>query len=530
MIRVFLADDEIAIREGIRNSKIWAEDGKEGYVLVGEAPDGEIALSMIRDEQPDILITDVRMPFMDGMQLAEMVTRQMPWIQVIILSGYDDFNYARKAMSLGVKDYLLKPISSQELKEALDRVSERMREERQKARIPRFSGENRFLKEKLIYTVLNEQTPETLERQTAEQLRSLGITIMAEVLLAEDISWMPESRLEEGQDCLYALAQASQGVIYVCSGRHGTLALVQGDNERDVEERAYTFARSATSELERRGLGPVLICVGEPVHRLGQLPTSMRDARHLRHVVNAKKPLESSRVLSGKDMDTTEAQMTRSDVRPLYERLQYASDGDAFSILREYAASIVSTDIHTTLVESYLQVEIMMTAERMLRECGADVRDVELFQRLMQSMSNPQSVLTETEAAILLNEVLRYRAAHTAGQGDATLARARAYLAQHFNDPNLMLRDVSEHVGMSESRFSTVFGQKMGMTFTEYLTVLRMNKAKEYLSATQMRSSQIAREVGYNDPHYFSYLFRKNTAMTPSEFRKQVQGERNPTV
>ena len=103
MVKVFLVDDEIVIREGIRNSFPWEESG---YTLVGEAPDGEIALPMIRDANPDILITDIRMPFMDGMQLCREVKRQMPWIGVVILSGYDDFTYARQAISLGVKEYL----------------------------------------------------------------------------------------------------------------------------------------------------------------------------------------------------------------------------------------------------------------------------------------------------------------------------------------------------------------------------------------------------------------------------------------
>ncbi|MBQ8130266.1 MAG: response regulator, partial [Clostridia bacterium] len=121
--RVFLVDDEIAIREGIRNSRLW-DDSR--FVLAGEAPDGEIALSMIGDIRPDILVTDVRMPFMDGMQLVTEVSQQMPWTQVIILSGYDDFNYARRAMSLGVQEYLLKPVSASDLKEALERAAGRL--------------------------------------------------------------------------------------------------------------------------------------------------------------------------------------------------------------------------------------------------------------------------------------------------------------------------------------------------------------------------------------------------------------------
>lgn len=115
MYKVFLVDDEIVIREGIRNSFPWEGNGGSEFALVGEAPDGEIALQMMQDVKPDILITDIRMPFMDGMQLCEAVSHTMPWVQIVILSGYDDFSYAQQAISLGVKEYLLKPVSAQEL-------------------------------------------------------------------------------------------------------------------------------------------------------------------------------------------------------------------------------------------------------------------------------------------------------------------------------------------------------------------------------------------------------------------------------
>lgn len=120
MYKVFVTDDEIVIREGLRNS-LALENTR--FTLVGEAPDGEIALPMIRDEKPDILITDIRMPFMDGLQLCREVRRVMPWIQIIILSGYNDFDFAKQAISLGVKEYLLKPIRPSDLMQVLERIA-----------------------------------------------------------------------------------------------------------------------------------------------------------------------------------------------------------------------------------------------------------------------------------------------------------------------------------------------------------------------------------------------------------------------
>ena len=107
----------------------------------------------------------------------------------------------------------------------------------------------------------------------------------------------------------------------------------------------------------------------------------------------------------------------------------------------------------------------------------------------------------------------------------SVISDAKLYMAQHFNDPNLMLQDVAKAVNMSNSRFSTVFSQQNGQTFTEYLIYLRLNKAKELLRQTNFKTSQIAREAGYNDAHYFSYIFKKNIGMTPSEYRTQYQNQ-----
>ena len=119
MIKVFLVEDEIAIRSGIKNSIHWEE---EGYEFTGEASDGELAYPMILKERPDILITDIKMPFMDGLELSRLVRRELPDIKILILSGYDEFEYAKEAIKVGVTEYLLKPISSAKLLQVLGEV------------------------------------------------------------------------------------------------------------------------------------------------------------------------------------------------------------------------------------------------------------------------------------------------------------------------------------------------------------------------------------------------------------------------
>ena len=158
-MKVFLVDDEIVIREGIRESFPWDETP---YDLVGEAPDGEMALPMIRDTNPDIVITDIKMPFMDGLELCRMLRTQMPWIGIIVLSGYDEFEYARQCIQLGVREYLVKPISSANLKEALDKISAQILQERKSLEHAsslrsRMGNDSKLIKEKLIGSLFSDE-------------------------------------------------------------------------------------------------------------------------------------------------------------------------------------------------------------------------------------------------------------------------------------------------------------------------------------------------------------------------------------
>ena len=414
MVKVFLVDDEIVIREGIRASFPW--DDTE-YVLVGEAPDGEMALPMIRDTQPDILITDIRMPFMDGMSLCQAVRSQMPWIGIIILSGFDEFEYARKGIQLGVKEYILKPVTAEELRQALDRVHESLRRERRERMAGRIGSDQRFLQEKLISTLYSEDQREGDAQTVAEQLRNMGINIAAQRYAVIDAAFSP---IETGYAVLTELADGSGGIAHLSPSRTGGRMLVLGDNERDAEERAYAFGASMATELERAECGQIRISIGEIVDRPEDIFKSLQSARHIRHVLTGQ-----------------------------------TEDAPKIVGVREFSES---------------------SGER--------------------------------SAAVMT-------------------ARAKLYLADHYQNGSLMLQDVAMAVGMSNSRFSTVFAQESGKTFTEYLTALRLEKAKELLRGTDMKSSQIAFEVGYNDSHYFSYLFKKNTGMTPGEFRggKDTQEE-----
>ncbi|MDD3336994.1 MAG: response regulator [Eubacteriales bacterium] len=374
MYKVFLVDDEIAIREGIRNSVLWEEGD---FSLVGEAPDGEIALPMLQDERPDILLTDIRMPFMDGMQLCKEVKRLMPWMKIIILSGYDDFNYARQAMSLGVQEYLLKPVTAKDLGEALLHAKQAIDQERlnrlsYEQLHQRFLNNNRFVREKLLSAILFE--PPEDGQKLLEQLRGLGINLVAKCYAVIDISYTPpEAERENCQNALYTLTESHGGTVQLCHGKHSSFALVLGDNEGDAEERSYAFARSAVSELAQFRCTAILAAIGETVYHFAQISQAAQTARHIRHVVRAGGAEAANlQIVGAKELSDVFTPAVEMDVRPLFERMQYAAHDEVETILREYANSLGAADIHSAVAADYFHVEVLMTATRMVREAGGD--------------------------------------------------------------------------------------------------------------------------------------------------------------
>ena len=531
MYKVFVVDDEIVIREGLRNNFRWEENG---FSLVGEAPDGEIALPMIRDEKPDILITDIRMPFMDGIALCKEVRRVMPWMQIVILSGFDSFEYAKQAITLGVQEYLLKPISSDELKHVLERLGQRIEKERtersnlEKLRQQMVTGKL-LVRDQIISNAIMNGITEAEGEKICAQMRSFGINLISACYtVIEFRSGEGAGQYADMHATLMQVLERSCETVFMCSGDTFLNALVLGDSEKDIEERAYSFARSALDELDRGGYPDVRATIGDTVTNFCDISSSYKSARHTRHMVeNYRQPLRMRRIIGSKDVREPRRPETQSmEIQPLYDRMKYADLADFKDQVMEYVEWLKAVNAYIPLDGSYLRSEALLTACRIIQEAGGDPQKVLDPKWMEDGNFSGGDMEGEVSAALaILHRAIRFRESKGNVKGNPAVNKARQYLEANFTNPNLTFQDVVDHVAMSSSHFSTLFSQTTGVTFTKYLIDLRMRKARELLFNTSMRSSEIAYAVGYNDPHYFSYLFKKNTGVTPSEFRSGVLRE-----
>ena len=232
MMRVFIADDEEIIRDGIRNC-IAKE--QERFLFAGEAPDGEMALPMLMEMKPDVLITDIRMPFMDGLELAKVVRRTMPWLRIVFLSGHDEFEYAQKAVSLHADAYLLKPVSSAQLLETLGQVAEQIEQEQQQLRSEgansRSEHEEDVLREHFLNDLLSGSVPTA---EAAVQGERWGLLLTAKQYLV-CIVRLPENAVQEQVRALTErLCGEESEVCAFFRGSRRLVLLLRGETEEAV--------------------------------------------------------------------------------------------------------------------------------------------------------------------------------------------------------------------------------------------------------------------------------------------------------
>jgi two-component system response regulator YesN len=533
MYKVFLVEDEIVVREGIRNSIPW---DKTPYTLAGEAPDGEMALSMIQDIKPDIVITDIRMPFMDGLTFSRIIRKTLPWIKIIILSGHDEFEYAREAVSLGVEEYLLKPVSSSDMLKTLEKIAKRIDEEKEKLlNIENLKKQIRSssdsLRDKWLSDFVNGRIPPA---ETIEKGRELGIDLPARSYAAAAIG---VTGLDENEGSLISVKMIIQSImekhpggIWFCENDKRFALLVREIAEGESpasnesgEELAYTITRAVKFEVERNTGFKIAVGIGPVAWRLSEVAKSYASALKILNYQTARDmaQISDSSILPSGDGVFNPAGLLNIDGDMLFTKMKYMAKKDIETVMKEYTKFIGNDFGENNMMVYFIFGEIIVAASKIVEALGGDLGKIAPFsldQAAIQDIANSKDTFFEKIRA-LLEAVIEFRDAHTGGRYQSVIMKAREYIDQNFASEDISLYSTASHVGISPNHLSTVFAQETGENFIEYLTRVRIDRAKNLLKNTAMKSAEITYEIGFSDPHYFSYIFKKNTGLSPKEYR-----------
>jgi two-component system, response regulator YesN len=522
--KAFFVEDEIVTREGIRDNVDWRGNGFE---FCGEASDGEIALPLIHSTQPDLLITDIKMPFMDGLELCKIMRERMPWVKIVILSGHDEFEYAQKAINLGVTEYLLKPVTVQGLHQVLQRIAALLdREHREQEHLERLKSqveENRAaLRERLLLSLAMGAVSSA---EAIEKGQLLGLDLVAgcylvavvRIDLRHSIDSFDYHEYHRVQEALAVPLEQQLDVLLIKKDVEELVLIVKGSTPEYLRERKDLLAQMIQRQAATIGCGAVIGC-GAAKHRLTDIYQSFVEA-----LIEAQGMGSRDTAPLGSNVGKAELLKINKPAVESYLRCGVKEDFPDF--FDTFIRPLCEPALKSYLVKNYLVMDIALAAAKFVADLGGNV------DRVVPALDNMEATLTEittvehfrNQLQDILVGALTYRDSLTNHQHGLMLQQVHDYIDQHYMDANLSLNEVASQVNLSPSHFSTVFSQETGQTFKEYLTEVRIRHAKELLRSTTLKSFEISYQIGYSDPHYFSYVFRKHTSLSPKEYRQQSQ-------
>ena len=530
MYTLIIADDEYELRQALIRTVDWESIG---FQVVGEAENGVEALELVEKLKPDLLLTDIKMPFLSGIELAREVRAVSPAMNIAFLSGYDDFAYAQQAIQYNIISYILKPVSASELKEEMIKIRDKMDE-----RVEAFTRYN---------------STETMERFQEEQDKR---TFLYALLLAE--------RSEESKIWKHDMEQAGLRTDIFKNGMRNTHFLIQvaefydneGNNKTAIShinrintiiekyvrcisifsnQRIITLAAEGERNLRRyMALFPKEISQSaerfldeKAVIGISNVYEDVFDT-HLGYLEAleaqeyAENEEEGISFLSDYEAVNTREQLhIRSTVDELIRIMKTESEEE----LVDYLEKVFSNqDISSGLISSQMMVSIYETINNLVGEAVADklfLENIAVDAQLERLVKKHSKTELTSLALAARNLILEKRKANTELICDDVMK----IITEEYGDEQLQLQQISERLHVSVSYLSTLIKKVSGKSFVTLLTEKRMEAAKEQLLYSPKKILEIAMDCGYSDNHYFSYSFKKYFGVSPKKMRENIQNE-----
>ena len=540
MYNVLLVEDDSLEREIMRSSWVWQ---KSDFCLAAEVSSGEDAWAVLSQGNIDIVLTDIKMPGMDGLELSKRIHEEMPNIKIIIYSGHSDFQYARQAVSLGVSEYLVKTVKSEELLDALQKVAVKLREEariyeevsnyREQLQNNR-QHQRQMLLENLAAGILSGD-------QLKQQAELLGLApdcqfvCCAIVMYLDDKILINESEhlmILESQQVIDAFFKDLDVISFVHNLRENYLIFRNPQLSSIKEILRHAHICVAGQQQRSNRLYRPMIALGGLKEGIAGIPESFADARFL---LNFHHLIGSDDLLFFDEVQPIHQTTYKSELALAKEKesinriLAQGNKSDVPDLVDSLVDKLQNINISLVFFQ-YTYIEIANIIRHFLLEIGENPDDIRVGQAGSQNFLLSGNYLNWANdlpsfgqyLEKTLHAVIDIRNRKKRFQFNDVVLKAKKYIDQNFHDPTLNLTSIAAVVNINPSYFSALFSQEMGDTFIEYLTGIRIEKAKVLLKTTSLRTSDIAFAVGFSDSNYFSSIFRKITSESPRSFKSKI--------
>lgn len=536
MLTMIVADDEPFIRSSLIHVFKWQEEF--GIEIIGEASDGLEAYELCLKLAPDILFTDIMMPLMGGLQVAEKLREAGSHTKIIIISGAQDFSYAREALKVNAEGYILKPVKLPEVREVFHQVAAKLREEREQ------QMDVELLKKQLLDSMplLREKFLQNLiaglyrnEEEIWEKIHYFSFpfsrkdVLTAAVLQLDDYQSAVDKYSEEHKQLLYF---SIQNIIHECLSPHpGAISFVASENEFilvfSAEEAASPGAISGLCEQMISNIRNYLrldtsIGIGRACPLASQLEDSYKDA--LAALVYNFYTGHGS-VLYIKDIqpetETLQSTFFYKFQARLMNELKAGHTDTIMELMEHMFGRLAGPKLQIGYVQS-ICAEIIFTSARTLYEIDEDIEQVLGGRITIMDKLYQKKNITELQAYMLslLHDLSAYLAGKNTSKNSRIISKIRSIVQEGYAS-ELSISRIAEEVFLTPNYISLIFKKETGETVTDYITRVRIDKAKELLHATDLKVMEISELVGYENPHYFSTVFKKTAGMHPLKYRSQ---------
>ena len=536
MIRVMLVDDEAIVRRGIKESINWE---KYGVVIAGEAQNGVAALEKIPEIKPDIVITDIRMPLMDGLKFAEKLKEINKNIKTVIISGYEDFIYAKKAMETGVKNYILKPVSDEEIIATVIKLKAEIESEQKDQENITDSKEllkkNYFhIKSKFVNNLIRNPGSLSDAKIEAEKMHICleGPNYLVFVISIEDSGNHFDRLLIEDEELLkYAITNIAEETLFknnkgVIVSDDITNKLIGIINTRGTQAGFMDVICEKIQENVNQFLGiSISIGIGQCCNQLTDLGNAYEQAgvalkykfyskTKSTHVYNPKKKFKDSGeyVFPVAIENALLAHIKESDQEGLKITIKKLFDEFENELVDQWVVKEICSRLLNTIMKELSSMEIHLTSYigKNLNPYN-EIRELDTLAKIREHFSN------------LILEMYQSSEDYKNRKYKNIVLNAIKYMEAHYQR-DITLAEISNVTHVSPNYFSKLFKNETGVNFIDWLNNLRIEKSYQLLQQNDLKIYEVANQVGYTDYKYYSALFKKKTGITPKQFRDGKRG------
>lgn len=536
-MRLLIAEDELWLRKRLVSTIDWSS---YGISEVYEAEDGGEALEIALKEKPDIVITDIRMPELSGIDLMKKLNENSIFSKMIVVSGYDDFEYAQGALRMGAINYLLKPVDEEELLDSVKRCVEELKKEKNKETVfDKQSAASEMLMEHiyedLIFETSEKRTEELLQKLSRKEIgfpfqsaAVVNMQVREHTFFVNDkvksdmwsvYQWLRRNLQEDCNECQYLYMRGSQIV----------LLLFGDDLEAKFMERVENWVQLILEALQKELNISLFMAAGDVTDDFSGIHRSYEMAQKK----IKEKRAEEKRILALRNQETEQELNTRfDDVYGEYDfklLIKEIRNGDSEKAQTELQAILQSSSRRLQSADMMkLQLFYMNFINRIagacLPECEAYADELAMLcMTVMRELIyiGSDTIVTEMWDCLkkFVEKLVEVYQENNGKRKHWMIDQVLQYVEENYNTA-LSTRDIAGRFFMNTSYFSKLFHEQMGCTFSNYLINVRVEKAKMMLTQTNMKLYDIAEAVGYTNVQYFSTIFKEKEGLTPSAFRQ----------